>query len=212
MATRLDGNGFVIPSQNHPVDLAMAERCWSAGGRVYLRTPASNGWACIGGGPSTTPQPGGPSLSTSSTLTLRSLGPVRIGMTLGEASSAAGLPIVLQPGPSQTCMYATPQGGPAGVSFMLTSGRIVRIDVIAGPITTLSGAGIGNSEAGVQALYSGTLQTSAHKYRPAGRYLTLVPTDAADADFRLIFETDGSTVTGFRTGTQPEVSFVEGCA
>jgi hypothetical protein len=51
LVAHLDGNGFVIPSQNHPVDLAMAEACWSAAGRVYLRTPAVEGWACIGGTP-----------------------------------------------------------------------------------------------------------------------------------------------------------------
>lgn len=47
VVAHLDGNGFVIPSQNHPIDLAMAQECWSADGRVYLRTPAVEGWACI---------------------------------------------------------------------------------------------------------------------------------------------------------------------
>jgi hypothetical protein len=95
---------------------------------------------------------------------------------------------------------------------MLVSGRIIRVDVTGGPITTLSGAAIGDTEAAVQALYSGQLQVSPHKYLTDGHYLTLVPSDAADAGFRLIFETDGSTVKRFRAAAQPEVSFVEGCS
>ena len=104
------------------------------------------------------------------------------------------------------------QGGPEGVSFMVASGRVVRADVTGGTVTTLSGAAVGDSETAVQARYSGQLQVSPHKYVPAGHYLTLVPSDAADAGFRLIFETDGSKVTGFRAGADPEVSYVEGCS
>lgn len=48
-------------------------------------------------------------------------------------------------------------------------------------------------------------------YTPPAGYLTLVPTGADDADFQLIFETDGSKVTRFRAGKAPEVAFVEGC-
>jgi len=212
LESRLDSRGFVTPSQNHPVDLVMANRCWSAGGRLYLRTPASNGWACIGGSPTTAPT-ARTALSTSSTLSLRGLGPVRIGMTLDEASAAAGTPLVARSGPSSdTCIYATPQGGPDGVEFMLVSGRIARVDVTGGSITTLRGAAVGDSGTDVQARYSGVLHISPHKYLAAGQYLTLVPTSVADAGFRLIFETDGSKVTRFRAGAQPEVSFVEGCS
>jgi hypothetical protein len=133
-------------------------------------------------------------------------------MTLAEASAAAGTPFVPKRGPSESCVYADPEGGPAGVSFMFVSGRLARVDVTGGGIKTLSGAAVGDGEAQVQALYSGQLQASPHKYLPAGRYLTLVPSDAADADLRLIFETDGSKVTRFRAGAQPGVSYVEGCS
>lgn len=212
MRSRLDSNGFLIPSQNHPVDVVMAARCWSAAGRVYLRTPASEGWACIGGSPVSTTPVTPPTLSVSSVLTLRGLGPVRIGMTMGEASAAAGTTLVPRAGPTETCVYATPDGGPTGTSFMFLSGRLARVEVTVAGIKTQSGAGVGDSEAHVQGLYSGQLQVSPHKYVAAGRYLTLLPSDAADADLRLIFETDGSRVTRFRAGVQPGVSYVEGCA
>jgi len=196
---------------NHSVDLSMAADCWSAGGRAYLRAPASSGWACIKDNPVPLPRPL-PALSVSSTLTVRGLGPVRVGMTLSEASAAAGTEIVPERGASDSCSYATPKGGPEGVSFMVVSGRVARIDVSGGAVKTLSGAAIGDTEAAVQAMYSGQLQASPHKYVPAGRYLTLVPTGADDANFRLILETDGSKVTRFRAGRAPEVSFVEGCS
>ena len=77
---------------------------------------------------------------------------------------------------------------------------------------TRSGAGNGDSEAQVQARYENRLQVSPHKYLPGGHYLTLVPSDAADLDYRVVFETDGSTVTGFHAGKLPEVELVEGCS
>ncbi|MEO6627397.1 MAG: hypothetical protein ABIP03_02375 [Aquihabitans sp.] len=221
MRSRLDSRGFLVPSQNHPVDLETASRCWSASGRLYLRTPASGGWACIGGTPDSTIPPAAPVattpttppvLSASSTLTLRGLGPVRIGMTVAEASAAAGTTLVQKGVPGESCAYGIPEGGPEGVAFMFLSGRLARVDVNSPGIKTLSGAAVGDSEAAVQALYAGQLQVSPHKYVPAGSYLTLVPADAADAELRLIFETDGSKVTRFRAGSQPGVSYIEGCS
>lgn len=143
-------------------------------------------------------------------MNLRGVGPVRVEMTLPEASNVAGTPIVPKGGDAE-CSIAAPQDGPAGLSFMVVKGRIARIDVTEGPVKTLSGAGVGDTEAQVQARYSGKLQSSPHKYVQGGHYLTLVPSDAADASLRLIFETDGTKVTRFRSGRQPEVSYIEGC-
>jgi hypothetical protein len=55
LRSHVNANGFVDNGQNHPVDLAVAARCWSTDGRFYLRTPAVNGWACIGGHGGTAP-------------------------------------------------------------------------------------------------------------------------------------------------------------
>jgi hypothetical protein len=159
----------------------------------------------------TTTTSGAPGLTAASTLDLRGLGPVRIGMTPAEATAAAGIPITA-PTESPECTYAKVEGGPAGVDFMLVGGRIVRVDVHNGsPVKTRSGAGIGDTEAQVQATYPG-IEVSAHKYVPAGRYLTLVPTSAADQNYRLIFATDGTQVTAFHSGQLPEVGYIEGCS
>jgi len=160
----------------------------------------------------TTAGAGTAALGASSTLDLRGLGPVRVGMTPAEATAAAGVPVVAPPGAVE-CAYAKAEAGPAGVLFMVVEGRIARVDVRAGsPVKTLSGAGVGDSEADVQARYAGRLEVSVHKYVPGGHYLTLVPVDAGDAELRLIFETDGSQVTAMRSGKLPEVGYVEGCS
>ncbi len=163
----------------------------------------------VPGSTSTTTLPGG-GLSTASRVELRGVGPVRIGMTLDEATAAAGKKIVARSGSTDECGFADPEGGPEGVSFMVLAGRIARVDVAGGPVRTLSDAGVGDTEADVQARYSNRLEVTPHKYLP-GHFLTLVPSDPADADFRLIFETDGNKVTRYRSGKQPEASYVEGC-
>jgi hypothetical protein len=158
-----------------------------------------------------TTRPGMTALTAASTLDLGGLGPVRVGMTPAEATVAAGIPVVASG--TADCSYATATGGPAGVAFKLApDGRIARVEVRPGsPVKTLSGAGVGDTEAEVQARYGNVLEVLPHKYLAAGHYLTLVPTDAADIDSRLIFETDGSKVTTFRSGTLPQVALVEGC-
>ena len=88
-----------------------------------------------------------------------------------------------------------------------------------GLITTLSGLGIGSTEPEVYAAYGDQIEESLHPYLgEQGRYLTFVPRDAADADYRLVFETNENavlgerTVTTFRVGRIPEVEWIEGCA
>ena len=45
----------------------------------------------------------------------------------------------------------------------------------------------------------------------AGNTATFVPTSANDANYRVIFETDGTTVVSFRAGKLPEVTNAIGC-
>jgi hypothetical protein len=96
---------------------------------------------------------------------------------------------------------------------MVTDGRISRVDIWRDSrVTTFSGAGIGDTEARIKALYPGKIQVSPHKYVRGGHYLTFVPKDRSDSNYRLVFETDGNRVTQYRAGKLPEVEFVEGCA
>jgi hypothetical protein len=140
------------------------------------------------------------------------MGPIRVGMTVAEASRAAGVRLVRDE-PLGDCSNATPQGNPRGVSFMVTGNRISRVNVYENRrVATGKLARIGDTEARIKSLYPGRIQVSQHQYVRGGHYLTFVPKDRSDRNYRLIFETDGKRVTSFRSGKLPEVEYVEGCA
>jgi hypothetical protein len=154
-------------------------------------------------------------LTNQSKVYINGIGSVRVGMTVAEASKAAGTRLVRPSGPDGNpgCSYVMPQGEPKDVGFMVIDGRIARVDVWENKrITTLSGAKIGDTEARIKSLYPGQIKVSPHKYVPGGHYLTFVTKDASDKNYRVVFETDGKRVTRFRAGKLPEVEYVEGCA
>jgi hypothetical protein len=78
-------------------------------------------------------------------------------------------------------------------------------------ITTLAGAKIGDTEQQIKSLYPGQIKVTPHEYVRGGHYLTFVPTDAQDKQYRVVFETDGKRVKNFRAGQIPEVEAIEGC-
>ena len=136
-------------------------------------------------------------------------------MTVTQASQAIGTKLVQigSGGEEGGCLYFQAQGGPKGVNFMVTGDRISRVDVFDNRnITTAKGAKIGDRETRIKSLYPGQIQVSQHEYIQKGHYLTFVPKDAADKNYRVVFETDGDRVTQFRSGKLPEVEYVEGCA
>jgi tetratricopeptide (TPR) repeat protein len=156
-------------------------------------------------------------LTESSRLTLRGIGPVRVGMTIEEASKASGISswnLTYGGGREGICKYYEPQGDIHDVSFMVINGRIARIDVDNKRIQTIRGAKIGDTEKAVKLLYPGQIKISPHPYgRPNGNshYLTFIPKDAADRNYRYIFETGGDRVDRFHSGQLPEVEYIEGC-
>jgi hypothetical protein len=150
---------------------------------------------------------GEPTLTDDSEVTTVGFGAVEFGMTLEDAEKAAGTRLVVIDGEAgSSCYRVEPEQGPDGVSFLVSDGRIERVDIDSGAVTTRSGAGIGMAVAELTTLFPERLQSAP---TPNGTVLTFVPTDEGDADYRIIFETDGTTVTSFRAGKLPEVE--EGC-
>ena len=153
-------------------------------------------------------------LTANSRLSLDGIGPVDIGMTLDQASAAAGVAIRIDPsdpfGPA--CQHAFAAEVP-GIAFMVIHGRIERVDV-GGPggVTTVSGIGTGDTEEAVKRTYPGRIRVEGHPYVPTGHYLVYTPADPALAHLSMIFETDGQVVTRFRAGLKAAVSQIEGCA
>lgn len=160
-------------------------------------------------------------------LALDGIGPIRVGMTIAEAEKAAGIKLV-EPDrfrANESCYYVQRQTGAPQVGFMVFSGsgsktmdrnydRITRIDVDPGSsVTTLSGAGIGTTEAQVKAMYPGKIKATPHPYsgHDGGQYLTYMPRYLADQRYSLIFETYKGKVVRFRSGFADAVSQIEGC-
>jgi len=139
------------------------------------------------------------------------LGQIQIGMTLDEAVNM-GL-LNENPNMNPQCDFVFPAVGagiPDGVSVMVVKGKIARIDVDTGSVTTEDGVKVGDTEDRVKSVYGDELKVEPHKYIEGGHYLTVMG-DSASAGKALVFETDGKRVTMFRGGRLPEVKWVEGC-
>jgi hypothetical protein len=140
------------------------------------------------------------------------LGPIQIGMTLADAVNM-GL-LNENPNMKKDCDFVYPAigaGVPDNVGVMVVKGKIARIDVDTGSVTTEDGAKIGDTEEKLKSIYNGDLQVEPHKYVPGGHYM-IVMGDSASAGKAIVFETNGKTVTNFRAGRLPEVKWVEGCS
>ncbi|NJR38578.1 MAG: hypothetical protein HC781_06695 [Leptolyngbyaceae cyanobacterium CSU_1_4] len=165
--------------------------------------------------PKPSPSPAPPHLTEQSKLVINGIHPIRIGMTVIEATRAVGLPARTEGDvASQGCFYYKFQGGVPGLSMRVVDDRIVRVDIEEdSKITTRSGAGIGSTEDQIKALYPKQIEVMPHPEVPGGHYLTFVPKSAADSKYRLIFETNSAgKVTQFRAGQMPEVMAAGGCA
>ncbi|MGB3265480.1 MAG: hypothetical protein WBA89_16170 [Microcoleus sp.] len=158
-------------------------------------------------------------LTERSKLAINGIGPIRVGMTVDEASRSAGIKFIKSGSGGMDeyqCSYVRPQGAPKGISFMVAKDRIARVDINNDRTTTIAGAKIGNTQEQIISLYPGQIKITPHPYVGGppqnGKYLTFVPKDAADKNYRIIFETSKNRVTRFRSGRLPEVEYIEACS
>lgn len=149
---------------------------------------------------------------TAITVTSTGYGPLRIGMTVAAAANALASPAPSTVGLDTACAYVRFDKAPAGMRIMVTGGTVARIEVDSSTVPTGLGVRVGDSESRVKTLYGSRVTVEPHKYLPNGHYLVVAPVPPTDSGFRLIFETDGSTVTSYRAGRLPQVQWVEGCA
>ena len=166
-----------------------------------------------------TPPPPAPPperLTSASRLRLDGIGPIQVGMTLEDASAAAGVPVRVDPRTDlgRGCAHAKAEGGPEGLSFMVVNGRIVRIEVFGNSaILTLSGVGAGSTVDEVLATYPNRIRVQPNPYTGhlGGRDLVYL-TDEGSSHLGLMFETDGQRVRTFRSGFLGAVMAPEGCS
>ncbi len=157
-------------------------------------------------------------LTVQSRMAVNGIGPVRIGMPLTKAIDATQVSWKVDYTlDGNDCRYAHPVDAPKGadgfatLSFMVVDGVVVRAEVGARGIATMSGVQVGDTEQKVKDTYPGKIKSQTHPYDEKGHYLIYTPTERKDAKFRMIFETDGKVVTAYRAGRVPEVHWIEGC-
>lgn len=151
-----------------------------------------------------------PSGAQAWTVSNRAVGPVRFGMTVGEVNAALGGRLRVDDCNEGCCSASL--AGSDDVFFLSEDGVITRAEVTTPEIRTLSGRGVGDSEATIRRAFPGQIRAEPHTYDENGHYLVFLPRDAADRrETGLIFDTDGQRVTGIRAGLQPSVGYVEGC-
>jgi hypothetical protein len=159
------------------------------------------------------------------TVYLRRVGPLVIGASVDDVRRVLADPDALlvqalrqrrelPPEPDDSaCAYLATRRTPDQIGLMFSRGRLVRADVHAPGIRTAAGAQVGDTEARIRDLYGSRITVRPHHYPPAGaHYLMFTAIEPADRGFQMLFETDGSVVTRFRTGTVDAVGQVEGCA
>jgi hypothetical protein len=143
------------------------------------------------------------------TVSEQGWGPIRAGMSVADARTALGGELPEPAG--RECDQVRPPRGPRGVLIMTVGGQVARVEVSDTTVATAAGARVGDTEARINALYRGRVETGPHKYVD-GHYLVVRRGTGADTIHRLVFETDGQHVTRYRAGRMPEVEWVEGCS
>ncbi len=145
--------------------------------------------------------------------TLRAVGPLRIGMTVAEASAEGGVTLRRDLGRQSTdsCHYVTPGAVMRGVSVMVVDDRIARVEIdLPSEIATRSGVRIGTTASNLRTVYPDNIQ-QANQATLEGEAMAFVPNDDFDADYRIYFEIENGAVARYRVGVKPAVDYLRGC-
>ena len=148
-------------------------------------------------------------LGTNDSISTVGLGEVTFGMTVAQAQVAAGTDLI-NCVPTSDSYRVTPAQGPEGISFLVTDNTIERVDIVAGPLTTRSGIGIGSTEDEIINLFGDRIETQINDDSSVD--LIFVPQDDSDAEFRVIFTVRDGAVETFRSGRIPQVTVQNPCA
>ncbi len=154
-------------------------------------------------------------LTEQSKVLINGIGPVRVGMTVEQASRASGTQLIRDnyTGGSENCFYVHPKSFSENIEFMVTNGRISRVDILGNKrITTVKGARIGDTESRIKSLYPGQIKYVVASDGVGYHLLAFIPKDKRDRNYRLIFQIYNNRVSDFQAGKLPEVEYSEGCA
>lgn len=146
------------------------------------------------------------------TLAADGFGPLTVGMSAMDAAAATEGTLVVPPTTdAEPCVHAVWPEAPGGVRVMFEHGTLARVELYESGVATTDGIQVGDAAARLDSLYGGSSRTLPHKYTE-GTYVIVLPLAPGDTTLRMVFETDGPTVTAIRGGRFPQVEYVEGCA
>lgn len=150
-----------------------------------------------------------PTLAANSTLSTVGLDEVTFGLTVNQARQAAGTEFDAC-GAVTRCYRVTPALAPDGISFLVHEGTIERADIVGGPITTSSGAGVGTTSERLDELFGDRLERTD---LGGGREdVIFVPADENDAEFRVAFTLADGVVETMRAGRADLVLAADPCS
>jgi serine/threonine protein kinase len=150
-------------------------------------------------------------VTPASPISTEGIGPILVGMTESVAEQAGNIELKADALMSGSCQYLTSESL-KDVSFMFTEGILSRIDTRNPSSATLSGVGVGDSEADVYAVYGDRIKSAPNAYIPeTASYLTYVPEDPLD-NTRVLFDVNEGKVVNIRSGRLPQINYIEGCA
>ena len=132
-----------------------------------------------------------------------------IGITLDRATTAFGMPfnVGAETLVQVKCSFVYPQNN-SGFALMVVGNIVVRIDVTSPNITVLRGISVGSPEQDIFRTHTGSVQVLPHPFMSApARYIVT----HGKGGIKVVFETNGNTITQYRVGASPYVDWIEGC-
>lgn len=141
-------------------------------------------------------------------VTSHGIGPVQFGMTVVQFSRSVREVMSEPKDPDDRGCFYLESKLFEGVSFMFEDGKLRRIDVRTGTISTQDGIHVGTTVAQLKRRYGARLSDEPDHYSgPEDRYLTF----ALSPDIAVRFETHHAKVDNFYVGYKAQVQYVEGC-
>jgi hypothetical protein len=154
------------------------------------------------------PRRSSPSVSYSDRVTFDGVGRLKVGLTPWEALK--GLDELVLGDDGAECAMVTLQSAECGLSVMLRSGRIARVDVDQGSYRTAEGIGIGSSEADLRRVYGAKLKSEPNHYIESGQDLR-IEASVNGQRRAILFVVVNGKVESFRAGDANPVGWIEHC-
>jgi hypothetical protein len=155
--------------------------------------------------------PAGAALTVESRIGPWGVGPVIIGTTPAQAAATGTRFTATLPAPGSSCRYLTVAPS-LGLRFLVENGTLRRAEVSDERLATTTGIRVGDAVTRIAANYAGRITESPDKYDAAVRTLTIGPSGAADAKYRLVFKVRNGRIQSIMAGALPQVEYVEGCS